>query len=82
VQPVNLCHEPRVVQLHAIPVPLHLRDWVTPYLQQFLVLYALSFAKVQYEYIAPCAVKHPHSCAVTTRNFNKHKWPPSEAVGN
>jgi hypothetical protein len=52
VQSVKQCHEPWIVQLHAVPVPLHLRDWVTPYLQQFLVLYALSFAvsaKAKYE---------------------------------
>jgi hypothetical protein len=42
MQSIKLRHEPWVVQLDAVPVPLHLWDWITPYLQQFLVLYALS----------------------------------------
>jgi hypothetical protein len=44
IQSVKVCHEPWIVQLHTVPVPLHLWDWITPHLQQFLVLYALSFA--------------------------------------
>jgi hypothetical protein len=32
MQAVKLCHEPWVFQLHAVPVPLHLWDWITPYL--------------------------------------------------